>query len=334
MPLLAFQMAGKANAVSKLHSEVIPREWPGFAVEAVTNGVHAPTWLGPDIRALLDEFVPDWQGDSPTWEAIRGIPDERLQAAREAQRRRMIDFVNRSQARTVLDSAVLTMVWARRFAEYKRPWLLASNLGRLAHLLSEPDRPVQLVISGKAHPRDVAAKLMMQDLLQKLHSDAAIASKVVFLEDYTEEVARYLTMGADLWLNTPRRPLEASGTSGMKSSDNGGLQLTVTDGWAAEVDWWQVGWGIDGRDDHADAEQLYSLLENSAIPAFYDRDEAGVARHWAGMMKNTMIVTLSRYSARRMLLEYVDKLYLPLIDEQTESGSLSGSVSSADPAAS
>jgi starch phosphorylase len=315
MPLLAFQVSGKANAVSALHAEIVPRQWPGFGVEAVTNGVHLPTWLGTEVRALLDEYLPEWQGDNPDWEAIRTIPDERLQESRDAQRTRMTEFVNSAQSRTRLDPRVLTIVWARRFAEYKRPWLIAADLGRLSRLLSDRDRPVQLIIAGKAHPKDSGAKLMMQQLLTRLDGDSEIARRTAFVEDYDEEVARYLTMGADVWLNTPRRPFEASGTSGMKSSDNGGLQVTVEDGWAAEVDWWQVGWGIEGHDDDSDARQLYSYLEDSVVPTFYSRDGDGIARAWLGMMKNSMIVSLGRYSARRMLLEYLNKLYLPLVGE-------------------
>jgi starch phosphorylase len=324
MPLLAFQLAGKANAVSALHAEVIPREWPGCTVEAVTNGVHVPTWVGPEIRRLLDHHVPDWQGDDPDWEKIRAIPDEDLMEARVSQRRGLVEFVNRMQSEVRLDPAALTIVWARRFAEYKRAWLIASDLGRLARLLSDADRPVQLVISGKAHPRDSGGKRMMQDLLDRLRSDAGVAARSVFIEDYTEKVARCLVAGADVWLNTPRKPLEASGTSGMKSSDNGGLQLTVKDGWAAEVDWWGRGWGIDGHDDQADQNDLYNFLEGSAVPLFYTRDDAGIAQVWTQMMKNTMITTLSCYSARRMLEEYIRKLYVPLLEEQSGVGVVAG----------
>jgi starch phosphorylase len=303
---------------------MIPSQWPGFRVEAVTNGVHVPTWLGSHMRALLDEYVPSRQGEEPDWESIRGIPDERLQGARDAQRSELIEFVNDVQSQTNLDPQVLTLVWARRFAEYKRPWLIASDLGRLSRLLFDRGRPVQLIIAGKAHPHDFGAKLMMQELLKRLQGDSQISHRTAFLEDYNEEIARYLTMGADVWLNTPRRPLEASGTSGMKSSDNGGLQLTVEDGWAAEVDWWQVGWGIEGRDDDADARQLYSYLEESVVPTFYARDGEGIARAWLGMMKNSMIISLARYSARRMLLDYLNKLYLPLVEEQMQVSSGAG----------
>jgi starch phosphorylase len=315
MAVLAFQVSGKANAVSRLHAEVIPREWPGFAVEAVTNGVHVPTWVGPEVAALLEEFVPDWRGDRPEWEAIHAIPDDRLAAVRNRQRAIMIDFVNRNQDRTTLDPVVLTIAWARRFAEYKRAWLIASDLDRLGRLMGDERRPVQLVIAGKSHPRDEGGKRMLQVLLQHLRQNPAVAARVAFVPDYDERVARYLTMGADVWLNTPRKPLEASGTSGMKASDNGSLQLTVTDGWADEVDWLGIGWGISGESDDADKAALYHYLEDGVVPLFYGRRD-GAADEWTAMMKRTMVLTLSRYSARRMVLDYLEKLYLPLLGEQ------------------
>ena len=316
MAVLAFEVSGKANAVSHLHAEVVPREWPGFSVEAVTNGVHIPTWVGPEITELLQRYVPDWHSDSPSWKQIQDIPDEALQEARSRQRRRMVEFVNGAQQQARLDPDTLTLVWARRFAEYKRAGLLASDMGRLCQLLESAERPVQVVISGKAHPRDEGGKRVLQSLLDRLRQEAAIASRVAFVEDYDLDIARILTQGADVWVNTPRKPFEASGTSGMKSSDNGALQLSVRDGWAAEVDWWQVGWGITGTDDVSDAQEMYRSLEDGIVPCFYSRDEAGIARQWCSMMKRTLILTLIGYSARRMVLEYLEKLYLPLVDEQ------------------
>lgn len=323
MAVLAFHMSGKANAVSQLHAKVIPREWPGFPVEAVTNGVHVPTWLGPGVRALLDRYVPDWQGDAPDWEAVHSIPDAELQSAHAAQRQYMIERVNASGG-SQLDPEALTLVWARRFAEYKRAFLIASDRQRLVRLLGNAECPVQIVISGKAHPRDEGGKNILRDLLQSFGHDAVLAARIAFVEDYDLDVARALTAGADVWLNTPRKPLEASGTSGMKSSDNGALQVTVTDGWAAEVDWWGVGWGIAGGDDAADSLQLYDFLENGVVPTYYDRDQERVSHRWAAMMKNTMIIALSRYSARRMLLDYVQMLYLPLVEEQQTVAEASG----------
>jgi starch phosphorylase len=317
MAVLAFQVSGKANAVSELHGAVIPREWPGFPVEVVTNGVHIPSWIGPDIRACLDEFVPDWSSDSPTWDLIRSIPNERLWEAHCAQRRRMIAQVNEAQASARLHPDALTIVWARRFAEYKRAWLLANDPARLARLLSDSARPVQVIYAGKAHPRDEAGKRILQDLLQFVRREAQIDPHVAFVPDYNVDVARALVSGADVWLNTPRKPLEASGTSGMKSSDNGGLQVTVQDGWAAEVDWQQVGWGIEGRNDAQDASDLFDYLENGVVPIFFAVDDAGVPNAWVERMKNTMIISLRGFSSRRMMLDYVHKLYLPLLADET-----------------
>jgi starch phosphorylase len=318
MAVLAFQMSGKANAVSELHGAVIPREWPGFAVEVVTNGVHVPTWMGPEIRSCLEEYVPDWASDDPSWQELRSMPDERLWRAHCQQRRAMIQVVNAIQPDAHLDPNALTIVWARRFAEYKRAWLLTSDRSRLARLLADPARPVQVIFAGKAHPRDEGGKRVMQDLLQFVRNDPQIRRHVAFVPNYNVEIARTLVTGADMWLNTPRKPLEASGTSGMKSSDNGGLQLTVLDGWAAEVDWSQAGWGIEGRDDAADAAELYDFLENGIVPAFYSRDAAGVPGPWVDRMKNSMIISLSRFSSRRMMLDYIHKLYLPLLAEQRD----------------
>jgi starch phosphorylase len=272
--------------------------------------------VGQDIGTVLDRNVPDWRGDSPSWEKVGDIPGSELWNARAQQRRRMIEFVGRRVPGARLDPNALTLVWARRFAEYKRAGLLARDMARLRRIMANSERPVQLVISGKAHPMDEGAKRIMQGLLRELETVPEVAPHVAFVPDYSITVGQELTAGADVWVNTPRKPLEASGTSGMKSGDNGGLQLTVQDGWAAEVSWWQVGWGIEGRDDSSDADQLYYFLENSVTPCFYTRDESDVPQNWVKMMKNSMQITLSRYSARRMVLDYLNKLYLPLLEQQ------------------
>jgi starch phosphorylase len=316
MPILAFSLAGKANAVSQIHAEAVEREWPGFPVEVVTNGVHIPTWVGREVRSLLDTYVPGWRGDSPDWAQIHAIPAADLWNARVRQRRRMLEFVASRVPGKRLNPDALTIVWARRFAQYKRADLIVSDLARLERIMSNADRPVQLIISGKAHPADEGGKRIMQGLIRSLEGNPGIAPHVAFVEDYSLGVAQQLTAGADVWLNTPRKPLEASGTSGMKSSDNGGLQLTVRDGWCAEVDWWDVGWGIEGRDDAADAQQMYEFLEDSITPCFYARNGLGVPGRWVSMVQNSMQVSLSRYSTRRMVLEYLYKLYLPLVEQQ------------------
>ncbi|HZT95652.1 MAG TPA: alpha-glucan family phosphorylase, partial [Chloroflexota bacterium] len=319
MAMLAFGLSGRANAVSRIHAEAIHRNWAGFEVEAVTNGVHVPTWLGSEMRELLDRCVPGWRSDSPEWERIMSIPDQELWAAHEKQRRRLVKGVEAASGRR-LDPTALTMVWARRFAEYKRAGLIASDLDRLAGLFSDSNRPLQLILAGKSHPKDEGGKAVLHHLLQALESREVIAPRVAFIPDYDIDTAGSLTAGADLWLNTPRKPLEASGTSGMKASDNGALQLTVRDGWAAEVDWYRVGWGIEGRDDGTDAADLYAYLEQSIIPTFYERGPDGVPHEWVAMMKRSMLITLRDYSTRRMMKEYLETLYLPLIRAQTSEG--------------
>ncbi len=269
------------------------------------------------MAELFDLYVPEWRSDGVDCDRIEEIPDAELWSAHEHQRRAMIQFINDSAgAEDRLQEDALTIVWARRFAEYKRAGLLATDMDRLERLMANAEKPVQLVISGKAHPKDEGGKRMLQGLLSRLRSHPAIGPRFAFLPDYSIAIARRLAAGADVWLNTPRKPLEASGTSGMKSSDNGGLQLTVTDGWADEVDWSGTGWAIDGKDDRADALQVYENLENSVVPTFYNRDDSGIPREWVSMMKRTMQMSLQRYSARRMLIEYVDKLYLPLLGAQ------------------
>lgn len=322
MAVLAFNLSGKANAVSHIHAEAIKSEpaWSRFPVEAVTNGVHVPTWLGPHISDLFDRYLPGWRQGDVDWNGVERIPPEEIWNAHAHQRRAMIQFVNGSlETEGQLGDDVLTVVWARRFAEYKRADLITSDMARLETLMAGRERSIQLIISGKAHPKDEGGKRMLQKLLHQLGSHPIIATRFSFVQDYTISVAQSLVHGADVWLNTPRKPLEASGTSGMKSAVNGGLQLTVTDGWAGEVEWDGIGWPVDGKDDGSDSRQVYEHLEQSVAPAFYTRDEIGVPQEWVRMMKRTMAMSLKRYSARRMLLEYLDKLYLPLLETQETS---------------
>jgi starch phosphorylase len=317
MPILAFHLSGKANAVSQIHAEAIRGldEWKQFPVEAVTNGVHVPTWLGDAMKSLFDQHLPGWSSGAAEWDRVGSIPAGDLWNARRAQRAQLISYLHARGLATGFSADSLTVVWARRFAQYKRADLLASDLGRLRSLACNPERPVQVVIAGKAHPRDEGGKDVMQGLINVIDGDQELASRIVFVENYKMEIAAQLVAGADIWLNTPRKPLEASGTSGMKAGDNGALHLTVTDGWAAEVDWDNVGWPLDGYDDGDDADRLYHYLENEIAPMFYERDQwSGVPGAWVERMKRSMIVTLSRYSAQRMVHEYLDKLYLPLME--------------------
>ncbi len=312
MTELAFRLAGKANAVSRPHAEVMRQRWPDFTVEPVTNGVHAPTWVGPRVRALLDREAPGWSGEECREAAFARVPPAELWKAHRDQHATLMRLVTAVAPQALFDPDALTMVWARRFAQYKRAGLLASDVDRLRTILRDPDRPVQLIIAGKAHPADEAGKAMMRDLLATIGA-AGLSDRVAFIPDYRLEVAATLTAGADLWINTPRKPLEASGTSGMKAGDNGALLLTVLDGWASEVEWHGIGWTLAGEDDGEDAARLYDHLEREIVPTFFRRDSDGTPGDWAERMRRTLALTLSRYSTRRMLHEYLDEIYLPLI---------------------
>ena len=208
-------------------------------------------------------------------------------------------------------------MWARRFAPYKRAELLIADVDRLARLVGDDSRPLQVVIAGKAHPADGGGKQMMHSILDVIERDGRFTRRMAFIPNYDMDVAAKLVAGADIWLNTPRRYLEASGTSGMKAGNNGALHLTVTDGWANEVDWAGIGWPLEGEDDGADAARIYEYLENEIVPAFYDRSpNSGLPVEWLRRMKRSMPITLAGYSAERMLQEYLDKLYLPLLESQ------------------
>ena len=332
----ALRTSGAANGVSARHGEVARDMWRALEVPIghVTNGVHIPSWVGAPMRRLLDEHLGDgWQtrADAPeTWAGVDGVPDEALWAVRTEQRARLVDSVReratidrlaRGDARHIVRAAesafdpdVLTLGFARRVATYKRLNLLFHDPERAIALLSG-DRPVQLVISGKAHPKDEEGKRLVQQLFS-LKDRAGVAERVVFLEDYDLGTAARLVRGCDVWVNVPRPPLEASGTSGMKSVLNGGLQLSVLDGW-----WWEGydgfnGWALDGsvdgdhgHQDHAHAQELYRLLEQEVIPEFYDRGDDGIPRAWLARVRASMKTNGPRYSATRMVADYEAQLY-------------------------
>ncbi len=335
----ALRLSRAANAVSRRHGEVA-REmwtelWPGRAVDEipighVTNGVHVPTWLGPPMRALLDRHLGSgWLAraeDPDTWRAVAGIPDEELWGARREQRATLARFVVQKSTRDRLertdsreyvlaashgmDPDVLTLGFARRVATYKRLELLTREAD-WAQVLLAGERPAQLVLAGKAHPRDDEAKRSLQRLFGRKRA-AAVAERVAFLDDYDLATGAELVRGCDVWLNLPRPPLEASGTSGMKSAANGGLQLSVLDGWWAEAYADGNGWGISGEidsdheaQDERDAAALYRLLTDEVLPAFYDRDEQGIPRRWVAMMKASLMAHGPRFSATRMVCDYV-----------------------------
>jgi starch phosphorylase len=348
MTALALRGSGAVNAVSQLHASVTRRMWdiwPGVAeaerpVRAVTNGVHLPTWLAADLSDLLDRYLaPDWlsrHDDPAVWEAVLSIPDESLWQVRRRLRRYLFAFL-RERARqewtnehvglprvvaagTLLDPEALTIGFARRFAAYKRPDLVFRDPDRLAAILNDVERPVQIIFAGKAHPADEVGKRQLQQVYA--HTiDSRYAGRVAFVDDYDLHVAHLLVQGCDVWMNTPRKPLEASGTSGMKAAINGVPHLSIGDGWWAEGYNGSNGWLIDGgvssedtdRVDAADADALYRLLEERVVPAFYERDASQLPRAWLATIKESIRTTAPRFSAERMVKEYAERMYAPSV---------------------
>jgi starch phosphorylase len=341
---LAIRLSSQANGVSGLHAEVSSAMWRHLwpegteqPVAAVTNGVHTETWIGPEMRALYSRHVdPEWEDrllDPEVWQKVYAIPDGEVWAAHRSQKERLIRFV-RERLRVqgarhglspdelrdlegLLDPRALTVGFARRFATYKRAVLVLSDLERLQRILSDADRPVQMVFAGKAHPADRAG----QDLIRRLFllTQGEFRGRIVFLEDYDMEIGRTMAQGCDVWLNTPRRPQEACGTSGQKSPINGGVNLSILDGWWAEGFDGTNGWAIGSdrvaadpaEQDHEDAEALYRLLEEEVVPRFYQQDADGARRPWIETMKASIASVVPRFSAHRMLRDYVEQMYLP-----------------------
>jgi starch phosphorylase len=351
MSALAFRLSGRHSAVSLRHAEVSRRMWaplwPGTPEErapivAVTNGVHLPSWVAPEFDALFRAHVDaGWllrHDDESLWERVDRIPDRDLwethcrlkirlhRFLQERARRRWTD--GRSAVTQVISSGALfdpdalTLGFARRFATYKRASLVFRNPARLAAILNDPRRPVQIVFAGKAHPADEPGKRMLE-AVHHAATDPAYRGRVAFVEDYGIHPAQHLVQGVDVWLNTPRPPLEASGTSGQKAALNGVPQLSILDGWWVEGHDGTNGWSIaprgasgEGEDrDEADAQEIYRLLESEVAPAYYDRDADGLPRRWLTLMRRSIRTIAPRFSARRMLKEYVEKLYRPGWDE-------------------
>lgn len=349
MAYLAARGAAAINGVSRLHGAVSRRifqplfpHWPQHEVPVghVTNGVHMPSWDSAAADRLWTEACGKsrWLGTLETLEVdLRKLEDEVLWRLRADGRRRLVAFLRERLARQhcgrgaskeriqacagLLDPDALTLGFARRFAEYKRTNLLLQDPQRLLRLLCNRDRPVQLVIAGKAHPRDMAGKRLLHQWQEFLeHPD--LHGRVVFVEDYDLMVAGQLTQGVDVWINTPRRPWEASGTSGMKVLVNGGINLSELDGWWAEAFAPEVGWALgDGREhedaaawDRAEAEQLYQALEHDVVPCFYQRNGSGLPWEWIGRMRESMARLTTQYSSNRMLREYLETYYLPMAE--------------------
>jgi starch phosphorylase len=332
-----------SNAVSQLHAETANATWNGIVrqpILGITNGVHPGTWLGGPIRTLYGIVGAelDKQGDDRPkdrfWDRLPRLSDEKLWDAHLEQKLELALFARgrlRSQwARhgeapselaevdQLLDPEILTIGFARRFATYKRAALLFTDEERLARLLWDPERPVQIVFAGKAHPADRPGQGVIQQIFARSRSQG-LKGRVMVLEDYDIRIGRYLVQGVDVWLNNPRRPLEASGTSGMKAAMNGVVNCSVLDGWWDEGWTGDNGWAIGGREtnpdeaaqDWADAQALYQLLEQAIVPRWYHRDAAGLPRRWIGTMRRSMASTVWRFSTARMLEEYVERMYLP-----------------------
>jgi len=349
MTALALRLSRRSNAVSRLHGEVSRRMWrvlwPDKPEEKVplghvTNGVHVASWVGSVLHTLYRKHLaPDWieRHDQPTlWEKVDEIPDAELWAAHRALKRKMLSVI-RERARVqriersasseqllasgiLLDPEALVVGFARRFATYKRATLILRDLERLARLLHDKDQPIQVVFAGKAHPADDPAKRLLQEVFWTALNPQT-GGRIAFVEDYDLQVARYLVQGVDVWLNTPLRPFEASGTSGMKAALNGVPNLSILDGWWAEAYNGRNGWAIDagaettagGDRDAADAESLYQLLAEEVTPLFYKRDIDGVPRGWVAMMKNSIRTAGEFFSSRRMVQQYTGEYYLPAL---------------------
>jgi starch phosphorylase len=337
MAYLATRGCAFVNGVSRLHGEVsrgifaplFPR-WPidEVPITHVTNGVHVPSWDSPAADDLwtLACGKDRWRDGVESLEPIvAALDDEQLWSLRTRQRRALVSSARERLARQLaragvvaggesaaarLDPEALTLGFARRFAEYKRPHLLLTDPDRLARILTNRDRPAQLVVAGKAHPADEGGKRLIEAWVEFARRPD-VRERVVFLEDYDIALAEELTQGVDVWVNTPRRPMEACGTSGMKVLVNGGLNLSERDGWWAEADDADVGWGLGGADDGAEARLLYETLEQRIIPEFYERDPHGIPRRWLGRIRASMSRLAPRFSANRMLREYLDDLYVP-----------------------
>ncbi len=347
MTVLALRTAGLANGVSRLHGEVSRRMWrdlwpevpaPEIPIGHVTNGVHTDSWAHPELTKLLDRFLgPAWRDaidDRATWAKVAEIPDEALWAQHNHAKVEMIGLVRSrvaaqllrvaappaevNAAAKALDPHALTIGFARRFATYKRATLIFRDQERLKRLLNDPQRPVQFIFAGKAHPADEPGKAFIQQVYQiSRHPD--FAGKILFVEDYDANIARHLVAGVDVWLNNPRRPLEASGTSGEKAGLNGVPNFSVLDGWWSEgfdgTNGWAIGaereYASEAAQDEADALSLYATLESEIVPSYYSRDERDISQGWLQVMRATMSTVAPDYSFDRMLKEYVAKFYLP-----------------------
>lgn len=348
MAVLAIRLADQLNGVSMLHGDVSRKMWHNLwpqvppdevPIKHVTNGIHTRSWLSADLQFLLDRYLPPSWMEDPTdqtvWEGVMQIPDEELWRAHERCRERFVAWTRQTlkqqlarrgasydevaQADEVLDPEALTIGFARRFATYKRGALLLRDPDRLRRLLEETKRPIQFVFAGKAHPADHEGKELIKAIVNFARGNPQIRRRMVFIENYDINVARYLVQGVDVWLNTPRRPYEASGTSGMKAAANGVLNVSILDGWWVEGYEPEVGWAIGHGEDYTDPNYqdtiesvaLYDILEKQVVPLFYQRTVDNVPRAWIQRMKNCMRKLAPVFNTNRMVRDYAEKLYIP-----------------------
>ena len=348
MGIFALKIAGKKNGVSKLHGEV-SRElfadvWPHIApsespITYVTNGIHTCTWLAPKLKELYNKYlIPYWQDnihEDNVWEKIKTIPDDKLWKAHmdrkvkllalvkenvtKRLRREGISYEEITEITSKLNPDALTIGFARRFATYKRATLIFKDLERITEILNNSNRPVQLIFAGKAHPADRDGAELIK-YIHEISLKPQFKGKIFILENYNMEISRYMVSGVDVWLNNPRRPMEASGTSGQKASVNGVVNFSVLDGWWAEGYNQKNGWSIGTNkeyssyeeQDRADSDSIYYTLENKIIPIYYDKDSNGISKSWMELMKNSIMSTGGKYSTARMLVDYTRQLYIPL----------------------
>ncbi|MCA9936022.1 MAG: alpha-glucan family phosphorylase [Ardenticatenaceae bacterium] len=353
MTVLALRLSGLSNGVSKLHGEVSrnmwQEVWPDRPVDeipitSITNGVHVPSWISSEMSQLFSKYLgPDWRehhDEAAIWERLADIPDEELWHLHLNMKRKMISYFQEHVRRnwvhgshdptqvltggTLLEPTALTIGFARRFATYKRATLIFRDLERLKKLLLDVHRPVQIVFAGKAHPADDPGKHLIQ-YVYNMAKNNQLGGRIAFIEDYNMHMARYLVQGVDIWLNTPRRPREASGTSGMKAALNGVPNLSIVDGWWAEgyngANGWSIGGGQafdnpDVQDEH-DANSIYQLLEDEIVPLFYNRDRDGIPRGWIEIVRESIRSNAAQFSMRRMIKEYTTEMYLKAIDNQS-----------------
>ncbi len=345
MAVLAIKASSFRNAVSRLHrhvsQEMWQELWPNLPVwevpiTSVTNGVHLPTWIDADLAQLYDQYLqPDWREQHPdpkVWELVKEIPDQELWEVHRRRKRRLVTYVrerataaalNRKaptsevrRAQEVLDPEVFTIGFARRFATYKRATLLFRDVARLKQILTNPKMPVQVVIAGKAHPKDQPGKMFIREIV-RLSRDPELANHIVFVEDYSLQVGRELVQGVDLWLNNPRRGEEACGTSGMKACINGVLNLSILDGWYDEAYESAGGWAIGDRETYAEdqdeihARAIYSILENEIVPMYYQGQGEDVPEEWIKRVRQCLMHVSPHFAAQRMVSEYMSQLYEP-----------------------